>query len=239
MYEYSTRPGGGLTRLLVSVCALTVVGVPVWLILTHGGSINLSLLPYAIPIAAIAIALLAALGNAVFGAAPRPVYYRRSNPAAGIVVGVLGVVAGAWFFFNADRDVHAYANDPSCASLFMTAGQSGACRVESARIESTYVGGGRSSTWRVVLALPDGTNADVNLVREVRGNVWTGARRGDEAATVQYFRNRIVQVETRSGRAFTGNMPLEIEQTWALLGIGAGLIGLISAGRVLLTSGIF
>jgi hypothetical protein len=238
MYGYSTRPGGGLTRLLVSVCALTLVGVPVWLILTRGGNLNLSLLPYAIPIAAIAIALLVALGNVLFGAAPQPVtYWRRSNPAAGIVIGVLGVVAGTWFFSNADRDVHTYANDPSCSSLFtLTPGQSGACRVERAHIDSSYVAGRHSDAWRVVLAL---THDDVNLVREIRGNVWNGARSGDDEARVQYFRNHIVQVETQSGRAFTSSMPLEIEQTWALLGIGAGLIGLISAGRVLLTAGIF
>jgi hypothetical protein len=241
MYGYSAQ-SGGLARLLVSVSAVAVVGIPVALILNHGGSINLGLLPYAIPAAAIAIAILVAIGHAIVGPGPQRIVYvgRRGSPASGVLIGVVGLAVGGWLMFGAGHDAKAYANDPSCSAGFtLDSGTPGACRLAGAHIDAANATGGRSTSYSLNLTFGDGSTGTVTLGREVRGNVWTAARNGsDESATVQYYGNRIVQVETRSGLAHTSRMPIDLERTWALVGIGAGLLGLVSAARVILTSGI-
>jgi hypothetical protein len=241
MYGYSAG-SGGFARLLVSLGALAAVGIPVALILTHGGTVNFALLPYAIPAAAVAIAVLVTIGNALFGP-PAAVPQRRwrTSPANGIVIGLAGLTAAVFLTAAPAREAHDYATDPTCAAAFvLEPGTPGACRLAQARIVEADSSGSRSTSYYVVLRFQDGSSQRVTLAKEARGNVWRGARDGgDREATVQYFRTSIVQVETRSGRAIASAMPAEVEKRWALLGICAGVLGLVSAAFAILTSGIF
>ena len=67
MFPYNRAPGSNLGSLLVTVSGLLVVGVPFYLIVIRQGWAGLAAMPYAIPIAAVALALIIAIGHRFMG----------------------------------------------------------------------------------------------------------------------------------------------------------------------------
>jgi hypothetical protein len=240
MFPYQ-RQGSGLVSFFVTVIGLAVVGIPFYFIVARQGWGALSAMPYAIPVAAVALAVVLFVGHHLTGTAPQPggIPLRRGNPAGGIVGGLILVGAGIFMSFKSGGDVRRYQNDPSCSAGFTAAGAAGACSLDQVRIIGAYACGRHNASDCIRVERSDGTSRSVTLARDYRGSVYRGARdSGDRFAEVQYFDGRIVQVETRSGRSATSDMPLERERLWTLIGMVGGFFGLIAAA-VVLVRGIF
>jgi hypothetical protein len=156
---------------------------------------------------------------------------RPKSPVPGMIVGLAGLMLSGSMFVNAKADLQAYAADPTCvAGLVATLPAAGQCRTEEVLISRIYRTTGRHSHRYVVLGLADGSQLTVSYGRDQYGNVWSGvARRDDRTANAQLFRDKIVTLETRSGRADTADMPADRLNLWGLFGIICGGIGFISA----------
>jgi hypothetical protein len=240
MLPYNRAPGSQLSSLLVTVFGLLVVGVPFYLIVIRQGWAGLAAMPYAIPIAAVALALIIAIGHRLTGTG-RSVGYtpvRGGNPAGGIVAGLALVAAGIAMSFKAGADVHRYDADPSCSALFTAGGTVGACRLERVKITQTFSCGRRGNSSCMTLQRSDGSTVSVTNGTNFRGSVFRGARNGDRSAEVQYFDGRVVQVETQSGRVATSDLPFEREKFWTLMGLVGGMFGLVATVAVLVR-GVF
>jgi hypothetical protein len=215
--------GDPFARLAVSIAALLVVGVPVYFAVVRGSTIDVGTLVYAIPVGAIAFAILATVGYRVF--APRIAYaaptWRRGSPMVHLCV-----CAAA----------RAFVADPSCAAgLSNGRASAGACGVETARVVRSWSTHHRSSTVRhVELALSDGRDVALALGRATSGDLWDAVRSGaDRQAIVQTYRGRVVWIATASGRSNTSAMPSERSQFYFFLVIGFAAGGLLSAFRLL------
>jgi hypothetical protein len=242
MFGYNRAPGTSLGSFVVTVIGLLIVGVPFYFVVVRQGWAGLSALPYAIPVAAAALAVILMIGHRVTGTGPTPAPgyapYRRS-PAGGIAAGVLLVAGGIFMSFKAGSDVRRYNADPSCFGGFAGSTAAGACTLEPVRITRAYGCGRHGSADCMTLESRDGTVYNVQARTDYRGNVYRSARDGnDRSATAQLFDGRVVQVETQSGRVATGDMPLERERFWTLMGLVGGGFGLIAAA-VALVRGIF
>jgi hypothetical protein len=234
MFGYNRAPGTSLGSLVVTTFALLVVGVPFYLIVLSHGWAGILAMPYAIPVAAVALALIVAFGHRLTGTGASYAWLspRTSNPAGGIVVSLLFVVGSIVMSFKAGADVRRYNADPTCSSVFAAAGGAGACALEDVRISQAYSCGRNNGTSCLTLESPSRPATTVRLRANFRGNVFRGALDGDRTATVQYFDGRAVQIETHSGRVATADYPLENEKFWTLLGLvfgGFGIIGAIAA----------
>jgi hypothetical protein len=238
MFGYNRAPGTPIVSLFVTCFALLVVGLPFYFFIWRQGAFGLSVVPYAIPVAALAVAVLVGIGHRMAGT-PSFAYggntMRRGNPVAGVVGSVVLVGGCIFMSFKAGADVHRYNADKSCAAGFaLDSNTQGACGLDHVRITRTYYGGRHNSTPYMTLQLRDGSLQTVRAGTNFRGDVFEGARHGDVLATIQYFDGRIAQVETQSGRAATGDMPLESEKQWTLIGLIGGGFGLIAAIVVLM-----
>ena len=233
--------GSHLLSFLVTAFGLLIVCVPFYFIVLRQGWAGVIAMPYAIPIAAVALAIIVAIGHRIGGTSAlsyrMPV--RRGNAGGGIVAGLILVAAGIFMSFKAGADTHRYQNDPSCSAGFAGAGVPGGCRLEHMKITATYACGRHDNSSCLTLESADGSLSNVSLARNIRGNVYRGARDdGDRLAEVQYFDGRIVEVETRSGLLATTNLPLESEKFWTLMGLVGGFFGLVAAA-VVMVRGIF
>jgi len=232
--------GDPFARFAVSIAALLVVGGTVYFTVVRGGAIDVGTLVYAIPVGAIAFAILATAGYRVF--APRvaraaaPVW-RRGNPMVHLVVCTAGLLVVGALFLAADADARAFAADPSCAAgLSGARASTGRCGVETARVVRSWSTRHRSSTSRhIELVLSDGRDVALVLGRATSGDLWDAVRTGtDRAAIVQTYRGRVVHIATASGRSNTSTMPSERSQFFFFLAIAFAAGGLISAFRLLL-----
>jgi hypothetical protein len=202
-------------------------------------TVNVTLLVYAIPVVAILVAIMRLVVGRMLARAPispgPPVAKNRwqQNPVPGIVFGVAGLGIGAFMFTSADADQRVYAAEPSCTQGFAAPiGGAGICRLASMRIARWYWSGGRHSRRHLVLSDVNGQGGDVTYGRDLRGSVWRGIYNDDDrAATVQLFKSDIVLIETRSGLAATDLEPRARVDLWALFGICAGFLGMVSALR--------
>ncbi len=230
--------GDPFARLAVSIAALLVVGVPVYFAVVRGSTIDVGTLVYAIPVGAIAFAILATVGYRVF--APRIAYaaptWRRGSPMVHLCVCAAGLLVVGALFLAADADARAFVADPSCAAgLSNGRASAGACGVETARVVRSWSTHHRSSTVRhVELALSDGRDVALALGRATSGDLWDAVRSGaDRQAIVQTYRGRVVWIATASGRSNTSAMPSERSQFYFFLVIGFAAGGLLSAFRLL------
>jgi hypothetical protein len=195
--------------------------------------VNVTMFVYAVPVIALAIACLrfavGRRGNApAFQARPA---WRRDPRKSFLAVGAGGLIAGSVMFALASRDLKVYDAAPSCRDGFApTEPLDRTCRIVTTRIRDAYTTSGRGASTHVVLALPDGSNANVVAGAERRGSVVRGfLRDGDGVASVQFFGNDIVAIETRSGLLDTNAMPAGRVQTWGLAGIALGVLGTLAA----------
>jgi hypothetical protein len=192
-------------------------------------SVDVTLLVYAIPVVAIAIATIAL---AFRRPAAQPSYGRRS-PIPGIVIGVIGLAAGGAMFAVSSADERTYTTDASCTAGFsLRSEDAGACRTAAMRIVQWYWSSGRGAARHLVLADADGRRWYVTYGGDRRGSVWRGLYDTDDRfANVQLLNGQIVLVETASGLAATTAQPMARVSFWAFLGIAAGIGGVLSALR--------
>jgi hypothetical protein len=241
MFGYNRAPGTPIVSLFVTCFALLVVGLPFYFFIWRQGAVGLSIVPYAIPVAAIAVAVLVGVGHRMAGT-PSFAYggnsARRGNPVAAAVGSLVLVGACVFMSFKAGADVQRYNTDKSCAAGFaLDSSAQGACSLDHVRITRTYYGGRSGNTQYITVQLHDGSLQTVRVGTNLRGDVFDGARHGDVSATIQYFDGRIAQVETQSGRSATTSMPFEAEKQWTIIGLVGGGFGLIAA-VIVLTRGI-
>jgi hypothetical protein len=231
--------GDPFARFAVSIAALLVVGVAVYVAVVRGGTIDAGTLVYAIPAGAIAFAILATVGYRIFapGVARDAPTWRRGNPMVHLIVCTAGLLVVGALYFAADADARAFAADPSCAAgLSSGRASAGGCGIETARVVRSWSTHHRSSTDRhVELALSDGRDVALVLGRATRGDLWDAVRSGtDRQAIVQAYRGRIVWIATASGGSNTNDMPSERSRFYFFLAIAFAAGGFISAFRLLL-----
>jgi hypothetical protein len=214
--------------LFVLGCALAYVFA--------GGSFDAGRFVTAVPVAAVAFIVFAAVGRLLFGApagarphlswGPR----RRANPVAGIAFGVAGVAVASVMSAWAGHDLQAYQSAPSCRAGFGAAyGSGGPCRLVAARIVRAYHTG-RHNNLTLDLDLPDGSRHRAVVASNVSGDVWQAAKNGTAlAATAQLDGPAIVQVQTAAGQFETSDYPQNRLRQWTVLGVIAGALGLFSA----------
>jgi len=218
--------------LFVLACALAYVFA--------GGSFDAGRFVVAVPVAAIAFIVLAAVGRLLFGtpsvARPRLSWgpRRRANPAAGVVFGVAGVAIAGVMSVSADHDLRTYQSAPSCRAGFAAEPDAGGpCHLVPAQIVRAYHTG-RHSTQTLDLDFPDGSRHRAVVAANVSGNVWQAAKNGTARdATAQIDGATIVQVQTAAGQIQTSDYPQNRLQQWTLIGIIAGVFGLFSAIGIL------
>ena len=159
------------------------------------------------------------------GSAPQPRPQVHRDPLAVMVFALVALVVEGGFYLNAQSDLAAYRNDPSCTESVVEP-RAGACRFDVVQIVHAYSSGTKSRSYHLQLERGDGTNDDVVIPYNA---VWSGVRyRGDHSAKVQIFRNRIVSVATASGYSHTNDMPADAMHRYFLLGMLTGGVGLIA-----------
>jgi hypothetical protein len=188
---------------------------------------DLSPYVYAVPVALASLALAAFRLRAGWKAPRR----RQASPLAGLVVCVPVLLFAGWMYVAASGDLNRYNADASCAPGFASEGiQHGDCRIEDMRIIRSYWSRGRSRNPHLVLALEDGSSADVSYARSRYGNVWRGVTHGDDrTGYVQFFRTDIVAVETQAGMVDTAKMPTDRLNMWASVGLIVGAMGSLTS----------
>ena len=214
---------------------LVIVGVPFYVLVLSKGFAGVAAMPAAIPIAAVALAIIVGIGHRLTGSGPQAgrMPYRRGNPAAGIAVGLAMIVGGIFMSFKAGADVRRYDADASCTAGFGGAPVAGGMH---ARPRRDFPGLPLRTSQRRRVHDP----AKPRRLDDQRGRAHAiprrrvlGRRNGDKLATVQYFDGKVAQVETQSGRVATADMPIEREKFWTLMGLVGGGFGLMAAIGVL------
>jgi hypothetical protein len=237
-------------RLLVSVGALTVVGVPAYLAVVHGSTIDVGAFVYAVPIAAIAFAIVASIGYALVGtrALARPAGSFTSgarrygggfgrSPRAQLIVGALGLLVLGTVFLFTDADARVYASDPTCAG---TQAAGGACSEQDVWVSGAWTTSGRGGSHpHVRVALPDGRNVAMTLAGSNAWAVYDAARQpGARDATVQWYHGRIVALSDSAGRSATDGMPARRRDGIFITALVFAAIGLIGAVRSLIAPSV-
>ena len=230
-----------LARAMVTVGSLLVVGLPAYVSVVHGNVIDLGAFVYAVPITAIAFAVLATIGYRLVSIAPgtpvapgRLVTWRASrHPFLHLAVSVAGLVIVGIYFVLTDADTRAYNADASCTAPSYERTADGACVLVPAQIVDAWTTSSRSGTRKHLrLALSDGSQSSVTVFPS--SAFWHAAGYGtDRSATVQFYRGRIVEVTTTEGRAQTSGMPAARLQSAFIIAIVLALFGMISAARIL------
>lgn len=240
-------------RLVVAVIALTVVCVPAYFFVVHGNTIDLNAFVYAIPLGAIALAILVTLGNRLVAhpyAAPGAGYggsfaalsWRYGgHPVLQLTVCLAGLAVVGCLFLARDADVRAFRSDPSCS---LVPGRpafpgTGACRTATARVLGTFTTSGRRGyTYRhVTLAVDGAGQTSVTLAGTYAPAFWRDAVSGaDRVADVELYRGRIVALATLAGPASTDGMPVERLTQIFIWAIAFAVGGFVSAVRLLFSS---
>ena len=236
-----------LARLIVSVSVLLLVGIPAYFSVVHGNTIDIGALIYAIPISAIAFAVLASIGYRLVAIAPvtpfppsRAAAWRVGrHPLLHLALCVAGLTIAGIFFAIEDADASAFNADPTCTlALTYEPADAGACTLAQARIEDAWMTSSRSGTsYHLRVSLADGSESSIELSGPRPAGFWHAASYGaDRSATVQLYRGRIVAITTQAGRSETMGMPSQRLRVAFVNAIVLAVIGIISAVRILLFS---
>jgi hypothetical protein len=236
-----------LARLIVSVGALLLVGIPAYFSVVHGNAIDVGALIYAIPISAIAFAVFASIGYRLVAIAPvTPIAPTRAaawrvgrHPLLHLALCVAGLTIAGIFFVLEDADASAFNADPSCTlALTYEPPDAGACTLARARIDDAWMSSSRNGTsYHLHVTLADGSQSSIELSGPRPIGFWHAASYGtDRSATVQLYRGRIVAIATQAGRSETMGMPSQRLRVTFAIAIVLAVFGLISAVRILLFS---
>jgi hypothetical protein len=236
-----------VARLIVSASVMLLVGIPAYFCVVHGNTIDIGALVYAVPICAIAFAVLASIGYRLVAISPvTPVPPSRAaawrvgqHPLLHLALCVAGLTIAGIFFVVEDADVSTFNADPSCTlALTYEPPDAGACTLAQARIEDAWMSSSRNGTsYHLRVALADGSEASIELSGPRPPGFWHAASYGtDRTATVQLYRGRIVAITTQAGRSETLGMPSERLRVTFVFAIVLAVFGLVSAVRILLFS---
>jgi len=219
-------------RLIVSLTAVLAAGGAV-LLASHGGSLDLGVLVYALPVVAVLLALMgAAVTRIARPYAPATTQRRRLSRGWGMALGVAGFATCAYLFVGADAAARVYASDAACSQGFAANAPSATCRLAPAHIlrafRVVHHRGGDDYNLDVQTADAAAARTTVTLGRNRSGDVFGAALDGrDTEATVQYFRDTIVMVGTNSGTVETTSMPASRAKFFAIFGIICGIFGIV------------
>lgn len=218
-------------RYLVLAVGLALVGCVAAAFVFHGGIVDVGHFVIVVPIAAVAIAVVAAFARGF----DRPMLRRstvrrRTSPLFFLVGGVVGAVVFGLLTWLSDADVRAYRDAPSCAAGFAAATYAeGGCRLATMHVVNAYPAA-RKGRARLILADRSGAIHAVTIARDRRGNVVGAARYHNvDDVAIQKRGETIYLVASDGGEAETDDLPTQRASRWAGLTLASCAFALVGA----------